>query len=121
MQSSRSMHATQPPWTTSDRLVQRSRDARFRLKRASVRHSTLRLHTRLAETEPHWNLGRPPTGRNPALEHQPPVCKPPSHRFPAKPGPMWYSPAVLSAKTEHQSSTTSCRTPVYLQGFPPME
>jgi conjugative relaxase-like TrwC/TraI family protein len=40
------------------------------------------------------------------LEPQPPACKPPLRQSPAKSGPMWYSPAVLSAKTEYQSSTT---------------
>jgi hypothetical protein len=32
---------------------------------------------------------------------------------------MWYSPAVLSAKIEYQSSTTGLPKPADLQAFPP--
>ncbi len=42
-------------------------------------------------------------------------------RSPTKSGPMWYSPAVLSAKLEYQSSTACPPKPAALQALLPME
>ena len=68
-----------------------------------------------------WFAHREVSSTQPRSNQRPPVCKPPPDGFPAKSGPMWYSPTVLSAQTEYQSSTTRLPKPPDLQAFPPVE
>ena len=93
-----------------------------RKKRASVRHSALRLHTRLAETEPHGTLagllqaGTPRSSVNLLSANR---RRTDSLQNQARCGTQL---RILSAHPEYSVGVPlPARRPSYLQRFPPME